>query len=345
MFDFGNANDAQRTAISTTEGPVLITAGPGTGKTFTLVQRAIYLIEEQKVNPESIFIATFTEKAAKELVTRITNELAKRNISANLNEMYIGTFHSLCLKILKEKLEYTRLRRNYRLLDSFDQQYMVFQNINRFRTISGVESIIPKSGTWRQAKAICDYVNNLSEELVPPEELMEDSNPSIPIMGRVLQTYRQLMDENNLMDFASIQTETYFLLKNNPKILQEYQDRISYIMVDEYQDTNFIQEQLVFLLAGERHNICVVGDDDQGLYRFRGATIRNILEFPQKFSDGECRIIPLVVNYRSNSDIVDFITNGWLRQLEQNLNLSGESTDTPRQSKHMKRQRFQVLRL
>ena len=311
MFDFGNANDAQRTAISTTEGPVLITAGPGTGKTFTLVQRAIYLIEEQKVNPESIFIATFTEKAAKELVTRITNELAKRNISANLNEMYIGTFHSLCLKILKEKLEYTRLRRNYRLLDSFDQQYMVFQNINRFRTISGVESIIPKSGTWRQAKAICDYVNNLSEELVPPEELMEDSNPSIPIMGRVLQTYRQLMDENNLMDFASIQTETYFLLKNNPKILQEYQDRISYIMVDEYQDTNFIQEQLVFLLAGERHNICVVGDDDQGLYRFRGATIRNILEFPQKFSDGECRIIPLVVNYRSNSDIVDFY-NKWM---------------------------------
>lgn len=311
MFDFGNANNAQRTAISTTEGPVLITAGPGTGKTFTLVQRAIYLIEETKIKPESIFIATFTEKAAKELVTRITNELAKRNIPANLNEMYIGTFHSLCLKILKEKLEYTRLRRNYRLLDSFDQQYMVFQNINRFRTISGVESILPKSGTWRQAKAICDYVNNLSEELVPPEELMNDSNPSISIMGCVLQTYRQLMDENNLMDFASIQTETYFLLKNNPKILQEYQEKISYIMVDEYQDTNFIQEQLVFLLAGERHNICVVGDDDQGLYRFRGATIRNILEFPLKFSDGECRIIPLVVNYRSNSDIVDFY-NKWM---------------------------------
>ena len=113
MFDFGNANDAQLAAISITDGPVLITAGPGTGKTFTLVQRTIYLIEEKKVKPESIFIATFTEKAAKELVTRITNELAERNITANLNEMYIGTFHSLCLKILKEKLEYTRYRRNY----------------------------------------------------------------------------------------------------------------------------------------------------------------------------------------------------------------------------------------
>ena len=100
------------------------------------------MIEEKKVKPESIFIATFTEKAAKELVTRITNELAERNITANLNEMYIGTFHSLCLKILKEKLEYTRYRRNYRLLDSFDQQYMVFQNINRFRAIAGVELIL-----------------------------------------------------------------------------------------------------------------------------------------------------------------------------------------------------------
>ena len=119
MFDFGNANDGQRAAA---DGPVLITAGPGTGKTYTLVQRAIYLIEECNVRPESIFIATFTEKAAKELVTRITNELANRNITANINEMYIGTFHSLCLRMLKEHLEYTRLRRNYRLMDSFDQR-------------------------------------------------------------------------------------------------------------------------------------------------------------------------------------------------------------------------------
>ena len=135
MFDFGNANDGQRQAIATADGPVLITAGPGTGKTYTLVQRTIYLIEECDVRPESIFIATFTEKAAKELVTRITNELASRNITANINEMYIGTFHALCLRILKEHLEYTRLRRNYRMMDSFDQQYMVFQNIHRFRCI------------------------------------------------------------------------------------------------------------------------------------------------------------------------------------------------------------------
>lgn len=311
MFDFGNANDGQRKAISAAEGPVLITAGPGTGKTYTLVQRTIYLIEECNVKPESIFVATFTEKAAKELITRITNELSNRGIAANINEMYIGTFHSLCLRILKEHLEYTRLRRNYRLLDAFDQQYMVFQNIHRFRSIPQIEIALPNGGAWKQAAAVCNYVNNLSEELVTPEELMADADQSIAALGRMLKEYRDILAEGNLMDFSSIQIEAYHLLRENAEILDELRSQITHLMVDEYQDTNFIQEQLVFLLAGDRKNICVVGDDDQGLYRFRGATIRNILEFPQKFADGECRIIPLVVNYRSNSDIVDFY-NRWM---------------------------------
>lgn len=205
MFDFGNANDGQRKAIAAADGPVLITAGPGTGKTYTLVQRAIYLIEECNVRPESIFVATFTEKAAKELVTRITNELANRNITATINEMYIGTFHSLCLRMLKEHLEYTRLRRNYRLMDSFDQQYMVFQNIHRFRSIPEIEIVLPNGGAWKQAETICNFVNNLSEELVSPEELMSDHDPSIASLGRMLQEYRTILTEANLMDFSSIQ--------------------------------------------------------------------------------------------------------------------------------------------
>ena len=311
MFDFGNANEGQRRAITAADGPVLITAGPGTGKTYTLVQRTIYLIEECGVKPESIFIATFTEKAAKELVTRITNELSDRGIVANINEMYIGTFHSLCLRILKEHLEYTRLRRNYRLLDAFDQQYMVFQNIYKFRNIDGADIVLPNGGSWKQAGGICGYVNNLSEELVAPEELMADKDSSISAMGRILAAYREILTEDNLMDFSSIQTEAYQLLRDHPGVLAELQAQITHIMVDEYQDTNFIQEQMVFLLAGDRKNICVVGDDDQGLYRFRGAPIRNILEFPQKFPAGECRVIPLVINYRSNSDIVDFY-NEWM---------------------------------
>lgn len=311
MFDFGNANEGQKAAISTSDGPVLITAGPGTGKTYTLIQRAIYLIQECGVKPESIFIATFTEKAAKELITRITNELSARNISVNINEMYIGTFHSLCLRILKENLEYTRLRKNYRLVDAFDQQYMVFQKIYQFNKIKNYELVVSKAGLWKQAGDICGYVNNLSEELVSPEELIDDKDPSIVAMGMILKEYRSILHEENMMDFSSIQIEAYNLLKNNPDILNRLQQELTHIMVDEYQDTNYIQEQLVFLLSEKHKNICVVGDDDQGLYRFRGATIRNILEFPQKFPAGQCRIIPLVINYRSNSDIVDFY-NKWM---------------------------------
>ena len=311
MFDFGNANEGQRKAISTTEGPVLITAGPGTGKTFTLVQRAIYLIQECGVKPEEIFIATFTEKAAKELITRITNELGARDISVNVNEMYVGTFHSICLRIIKEHLEYTRLKKNYRLLDSFDQQYLVFRHIWDFKAIANFEMVFTQKSYWKLAESICNFINNLSEEMVDVSAMEADSNPSIVVLAEVLKLYRKLLKEENLLDFSSIQTECYNLLKENPAVLKQLQDSIKYLMVDEYQDTNYIQEQIVFLLAGEKHNICVVGDDDQGLYRFRGATIRNILEFPGKFASGECKIVPLVINYRSDSDIVDFY-NKWM---------------------------------
>lgn len=310
MFDFGNANDSQRKAISTTDGPVLITAGPGTGKTYTLVQRAIYLIEERGVKPEEIFIATFTEKAAKELITRITNELASRDIAINVNEMYIGTFHSLCLRIIKEHLEYTRLKKNYRLLDTFDQQYLVFRNIYKFRNISGIENVMSNSGAWKWAQAICEFSNNLTEELVDIEKMLDDRDIEISTIARIVRIYQDMLKEENAVDFSAIQTECYRLLMQNQNILDELRNKIKYIMVDEYQDTNYIQEQIVFLI-GIHENICVVGDDDQGLYRFRGATIRNILEFPFKFDEGKCQIVSLVINYRSNSDIVEFY-NKWM---------------------------------
>lgn len=315
MFDFGNANEVQKEAISTVSGPVLIIAGPGTGKTFTLVQRAIFLIEECGAKPEQIFIATFTEKAAKELITRITNELYTRGISANINEMYVGTFHSLCLRIIREHLEYSRLKKNYQLLDDFDQKYLVLQNIQKFKEIKGIENIMPNGGNWQWAKEICSYVNNLSEEMVIGDRLIDDNNAKIVAMGNMLNVYQSLLKDNNMLDFASIQTECYRLLSENPNVLESLQNQLKYLMIDEYQDTNYIQEQLVFLLGKKNQNICVVGDDDQGLYRFRGATVRNILEFPQKFDDGKCKKIQLVVNYRSNSDIVNFY-NKWMKTTE-----------------------------
>ena len=311
MFDFGNANEEQKKAISASDGAVLITAGPGTGKTYTLVQRAIYLIQECGVKPEQILMATFTEKAAKELITRITNELAARNIYVNVNEMYIGTFHSLCLRIIKDNLEFTALKKNYRLLDTFDQKYLVVRNMHKFRNIADIELVMPKGGTWKWAEAICELANTLSEELVDVEAMLEDNETEIRVLAEIMEEYHYLLEEENLIDFAKIQTECYRLLADNPDILSELQEQIKYLMIDEYQDTNYIQEQIVFMLGSKHGNICVVGDDDQGLYRFRGATIRNILEFPHKFPDGKCKIIPLVVNYRSNSDIVD-LYNKWI---------------------------------
>lgn len=315
-FDFGNANDAQREAITTTDGPLLIIAGPGTGKTYTLVQRIIYLIKENDVKPEEIMVATFTEKAAKELVTRITNELDKLNIPVNLNDMYVGTFHSICLRIIKEHLEYTRIKKNYRMMEQFDQQYMIFQHINIFRNLPYFDELFKNNmWAWKQSGEIASYINNFLEELVNPKEMLLDDDPQIFAIANIMDEYQKILADENLIDFTSIQTEAYKLLEENPEILKEIQSQIRYIMVDEYQDTNYIQEKIVFLLAGKQKNICVVGDDDQGLYRFRGATIRNILEFPMHFKNGECRRVDLTVNYRSEKEIIDFY-NAWMENTE-----------------------------
>lgn len=315
-FDFGNANQAQKEAIQSTEGPLLIIAGPGTGKTFTLVKRIVYLIKEKGVKPEEIMVATFTEKAAKELVTRITNELLEIGEAVNVNEMYVGTFHSICLRIIKEHLEYTRIKKNYRMLDQFDQKYMIFQHINNLRTLPYYEDLFARNtGVWKQSGQIAMYVSNLLEELVDTNEMLEDNDPQILAIANIMDEYQKILEEENLIDFTSIQTEAYKLLVNNPEILEEIQNQIKYIMVDEYQDTNYIQEKIVFLLAGEKQNICVVGDDDQGLYRFRGATIRNILEFPHNFENGKCKQVNLIVNYRSEKQIIDFY-NEWMQETE-----------------------------
>ena len=311
MFNFGSANEPQIEAIKTVDGPLLIIAGPGTGKTFTLVQRAIYLIQEHNVKPEQIMIATFTEKAANEIITRISNAFLERGIVVTINDMCIGTFHSICLRLIKENLEYTSVKKNYRTLDAFDQTYLVEQNIRKFREIEDFDLVITDKRVWDQATAICTYVNKLSEELVSPEELKDDENPKLQALGEIMELYNQLLEEQNLLDFSKLQTVAYELLSNNYEILEKIQDQIQYFMIDEYQDTNYIQEQLVLLLAQKTDNVCVVGDDDQGLYRFRGATIRNILEFPAHFDYGKCKIIKLVTNYRSNSDIVDFY-NHWM---------------------------------
>ena len=313
-FDFGTANKNQKEAIQTTEGPVLIIAGPGTGKTFTLVRRAVYLITEKNIKPENIMIATFTEKAAKEIITRITNELIKLDMNVNVNELYIGTLHSICLRLIKENLEFTRLKKNYRLLDDFEQKYLVFQKIKHFEAIQNIELFYGDTkNSWKKAEALTYYINAVAEELVTAGDLLGHTDIAVQTLAIIKDTYFELLNEENALDFTSIQSIAYSLLVEIHDIRKKIQGIIKYIMIDEYQDTNYVQEQIVFLLGKEHNNICVVGDDDQGLYRFRGATIRNILEFPEKFPN--CAKITLSENYRSEKNIVDFY-NKWMIKTE-----------------------------
>ena len=323
MYDLSGLNDAQRQAVTTTEGPLLIIAGPGTGKTHTLVQRAIYLIEEKKVAAERIMIVTFTEKAAKELITRITNETAKRGIAINLNEMYIGTFHSLCLRMLKDNVEYTDLGKNYTVIEDYALKYLLLGKVAEFeKEIAGFKEFFvgrKYSNYWKKAAEIVKIANKLEEEAVNLDALADDEDKDIRMHAEIAKKYRQILEENNCIDFARIQSECYKMLKNHSEVLDKIRSQIEYIMVDEYQDTDYIQEQIVLALAGEKKNLCVVGDDDQGMYRFRGATIRNILEFPAHFEHDKytCKRVFLEENYRSHPDIVGFY-NGWMHTTSGN---------------------------
>lgn len=303
-------NKDQQEAIDTIDGPLLISAGPGTGKTATLVNRYLNMLEHG-IKPENILMATFTEKAAKEIITRISQKVS----DIDLNEVYIGTFHSICLRIVKDNLAFVpTLKKNFTLMDDFDQKYFIYQRFYYdFKPLPHFEDLIRQtSGVWRNVSQIATYVNGLSEEQIDCDKLLSDPNPQIIALGEIKQKYDELLHVKNRLDFAMIQLTAYELLSNNPEILAKYQDLFKYMMIDEYQDTNSIQERLIFLLS-KTNNICVVGDDDQSLYRFRGATIRNILEFTNKFPVGTCKEIFLSINYRSVPEIIEFY-NRWMNE-------------------------------
>ena len=312
-----SANLSQKKAIEHFDGPVLIIAGPGSGKTFTLVERVVALIEAGKATAETLLVVTFTEKAAQELTTRISNRLLSAGLSFNVNEMYVGTFHSLCLRVLKDHSEFTRLKRSFNLLDQFDQQYFLYQRLKEFKGIDGITELIgeDRSGRWYQSTQLLKWLNKVTEETLDIKALKGSEHASLQALAECFATYQRLLEEANTLDFSGIQFEALRLLRDNPGVLESLKSKFSHLMVDEYQDTNTIQEQILFLLAGDTKNLCVVGDDDQGLYRFRGATIRNILEYPSNFAKGECEQVSLTVNYRSDPKIIDFY-NSWIADEE-----------------------------
>ena len=296
----------QKLIIQTTEQPLLVIAGPGAGKTKTLVDRVIHLIADMNIPAANIMVATFTEKAAKELVSRISTKAHNLGITIDISDMYIGTLHSIFLNILEEYRSHTTLARNYRVLDDFEKQYLIFRNPERFNKIENLEILVKGNYGWSFAKDIASLVSRPSEENLDLEILSSCTEcQTLPVLATLTKEYRSLLAEHNALDFSLIQTMMWELL-NDDFVLNELRNKIQYLMIDEYQDTNHIQEQILLKLAAPKNKICVVGDDDQALYRFRGATVENILRFQENFKEGECQKIELNNNFRSHKDIIQF---------------------------------------
>lgn len=339
-------NIDQQKAIDTIDGPLLISAGPGTGKTATLVNRYKNMVNNHNIRPENIMMATFTEKAAKEIITRISSVIP----NFDLNEVYIGTFHSICLRIVRDNIAFIpTLKKNFTLMDDFDQKYFIYQKFNYyFKKLPHFRDLpFGNRGIWDKVSMLADWLNGLAEEQIDATELLGDPEVRIVALGEVKQLYDKLLESENRLDFSTIQATAYKLLEENKDILDKYQNLFKYMMIDEYQDTNSIQERLIFLLS-KTDNICVVGDDDQSMYRFRGATIRNILEFTSKFPEGVCKEVKLTINYRSAPEIINFY-NKWMTDYsEEFFKWNGfriEKTIVPSEGKANKEVTPPVLKL
>ena len=297
--------------VNHVDGPMLVIAGPGAGKTMAIVERVVHLIGTCGVTPESIFVSTFTEKAAKELLTRISRRLMEEGLKVSPNEMYIGTMHSLFLRVLKDYSEFTRLKKNYKTFDDFDQSYTVYRRMHQFREIENFGLVAKAQSNWTNAGTLCGYLNKVREEAIDPETLLSAPEPEVKALGEAYKLYCELLEGENAIDFSAIQSEMLSLVESHPDVLAEIRSKIKYLIVDEYQDTNTIQERILLKLAGPAANICVVGDEDQSIYRFRGASVRNILQFAGNFPAGACKIVVLDTNFRSHKDIVSFY-NRWM---------------------------------
>lgn len=306
-------NESQKKAIQTIHGPVLIIAGPGTGKTFTLVERVIYMVSELAIDPSEILISTFTNKAALELLDRLSLQFKNNNLKKDINDMFIGNFHSICRKILEKYIVHLDLKAGYKVIDEVEKAYLIHKHLERFKAVPGYHSLIGQN----EVKEIADYINLVFEEGILERR---SNNPTFQTILDLASVYEAIAMEKNVLDFSMHLYLTYKLLKEKPQVAEELRQQIRYLMIDEYQDTNSIQEKILFELKGQDENICVVGDDDQGLYRFRGASVKNILEFPKKMQK-PTQIIHLDINYRSTSDIVAFYTD-YIEELNVIPNIS-----------------------
>ena len=283
-------NPMQREAAVHTEGPLLILAGAGSGKTRVLTHRIAYLMEEKGVNPWNILAITFTNKAASEMRERV-NKIA----GMGAESVWVSTFHSACVRILRRHIEVLGFSSNFTIYDTDDQKTVMREIFRKF----SINTKIYKE------RAVLAEISHAKDELITPEEmeLNAGSDPDARKIAGMYKEYQSILRGNNALDFDDLIVKTVELFQHNPDILDYYQERFRYIMVDEYQDTNTAQFELIRLLALKYQNLCVVGDDDQSIYKFRGANIYNILNFEHHFPDAT--VIKLEQNYRSTQNILD----------------------------------------
>ncbi len=290
MSIYDTLNKEQKEAVFHTEGPLLILAGAGSGKTRALTHRVAYLIGEKGVKPWNILAITFTNKAAGEMRQRVD-----QLVDFGSDSVWVATFHSTCVRILRRYIDRLGYDNRFSIYDTDDQKFLMKDICKRLE----VDTKIYKE------RSLLSKISGLKNELISPEEFALNAGEEYgqKRIAQIYAEYQRQLRSNNALDFDDLIMKTVELFRNCPDVLDAYQERFRYIMVDEYQDTNTAQFQLVRLLADKYRNLCVVGDDDQSIYRFRGANIQNILNFEQVFPD--TRVIKLEQNYRSTRNILN----------------------------------------
>lgn len=297
MSIYDTLNNEQREAVFHTQGPLLILAGAGSGKTRVLTHRIAYLIDEMGVNPWNILAITFTNKAAGEMRERVD-----RIVGFGSESIWVSTFHSTCVRILRRHIDRLGYGTNFTIYDADDQKTLMKDVCKKLQ----IDTKIYKE------KNLLSAISSAKDEMILPEEyeLNAAGDYHKQKIAKVYHEYQAQLKANNALDFDDLLVKTVQLLQTQPDILEYYQERFRYIMVDEYQDTNTVQFKLISILAKKYRNLCVVGDDDQSIYKFRGANIKNILNFENVFEDAH--VIKLEQNYRSTETILN-AANGVIR--------------------------------
>lgn len=297
MAVYDTLNKPQKEAVFHTEGPLLILAGAGSGKTRVLTHRIAYLIEEKGVNPWNILAITFTNKAAEEMRQRVDSL-----VGIGAESIWVSTFHSMCVRILRRYIDRLGYDNRFTIYDTDDQKTLM-------KEVCRKTDIDTKRFKERMLLSVISSAKN---EMILPEEFELNAGGDFVQLkiAKVYKEYEAQMRANNALDFDDLLVKTVQLLETQPDVRENYQERFRYIMVDEYQDTNTVQFRLVSLLAGKYRNLCVVGDDDQSIYKFCGANIRNILDFEKEFSDA--KVIKLEQNYRSVGNVLE-VANSVIR--------------------------------